>query len=173
MMQVQKDALTSAASFSCVQLVRHFQEEHFNRFSCVLFPKLLTLIAAPNTLNLEPAFSLFPFCRGCCCFSGQSFLFSMLDRVFRVGDLHLRRTMVGMGWRFLLVVIAQTVLHLEEVVQGLKLKRQTVLHLDKMILLCTGTRKGDSKTKLPWVNDKIGKLSQSKEKLTKLSSCNS
>ena len=78
MMQVQKDALTSAASFSCVQLVRHFQEEHFNRFSCVLFPKLLTLIAAPNTLNLEPAFSLFPFCRGCCCFSGQSFYFQCL-----------------------------------------------------------------------------------------------
>ena len=104
---------------------------------------------------------------------GTIFLFSMLDRVFRVGDLHLRRTMVGIGWRFRLVVIAQTVLHLEEVVQGLKLKRQTVLHLDKMILLCTGTRKGDSKTILPWVNDKIGKLSQSKEKLTKLSSCNS
>ena len=117
MMQVQKDALTSAASFSCVQLVRHFQEEHFNRFSCVLFPKLLTLIAAPNTLNLEPAFSLFPFCRGRCCLSGQSFLFSMLDRVFRVGDLHLRRTMVGMGWRFRLIVLAQAVLHLDEVVQ--------------------------------------------------------
>ena len=163
-MQVQKDALTSAASFSCVQLVRHFQKEHFNRFSCVLFPKLLAPIAASNTLNLEPVFSLFLFCRGRRCLSGQSFLFSMLDRVFRVGDLHLRGAMVCMGWRFRLVLIAQTVLHLDEVVQWLKWKRQTVLHLDKMILLCAGSRKGGSKTILPWVNDKIGRLSHTEEK---------
>ena len=163
-MQVQKDALTSAASFSCLQLVRHFQEEHFKRCSCVLFTKLLTPIAAPNTLNLERVFSLFPFCRGHYCFLGQSYLFSMLDPSFQNCDLHLRRAMVGMGWRFQLVVIAQTVLHLDEVVQWLKGKRQTVLHLDKMILLCTGSRKGDSKAILPWVNDKIGKLSHFKKK---------
>ena len=39
MMQVQKDALTSAASFSCLQLVRNFQEEDFKRCSCVFFSK--------------------------------------------------------------------------------------------------------------------------------------
>ena len=121
MMQVQKDALTSAASFSCLQLVRHFQEEHFKRCSCVLFTKLLTPIAAPNTLNLERVFSLFPFCRGHYCFLGQSYLFSMLDPSFQNCDLHLRRAMVGMGWRFQLVVIAQTVLHLDEV----NLKKRT------------------------------------------------
>ena len=72
--------------------------------------------------NFWPFSFCFHFVGAVVAFRDNLFIFQCLIRVFRVGDLHLRRTMVGMGWRFRLVVIAQTVLHLDEVT--LKKKKQ-------------------------------------------------